>query len=752
MTVTNRSLLTRRNWLSVLGDRGVLNVYIAAIFTSAFLLFAVQPVFAKMLLPKLGGTSAVWAVSMCFFQAVLLIGYIYAHALDRYVPVRYVPAVHLTLLLSALLALPFGLPAGTTPPEEASYLWLIGTLAIGVGLPFFAVSANAPLLQAWFARTGHPHAGDPYFLYAASNVGSLLALLSYPFVIEPAFGVGTQSRLWTIGFMVLALLIAVAGTIMLLAANSRDEMGPGVAELDEPAPITWQQRGVWVWLAFVPSGLLTAYTTHLSTDIASIPLLWVLPLAAYLATFIVVFRTKSLIPHALIGSMVAPLVLISVFIQPMPGIASSLPGLLLTFVAVVVAMLFNHRELYLRRPEARQLTEFYIWMSAGGVLGGFFCSIVAPQVFNTVVEFYLLLFASLVALRALWQLPRGDAVPPLKAACGLVGLGVVAATIFALLSETKYAVLAIAVPALAMTIVTFRHIHAFTFSALVLIGVVLGYPGAHKPVLTERGFFGVVHVKDADKLRLMIHGTTIHGADTLQPRKLGEPYAGLVYYVPGHAIARSLVAGRSAMATDKVSVGVVGLGVGGMACYAREGETWKYFEIDPLVVKIASDPRYFRHISSCKPADIKLGDARLTLANEGKRAFDYLLIDAFSSDAIPMHLLTREALEMYLDRLTPDGLLVLHVSNRHMDLDRVAFVTSKSIPGTHAAIVRTLIQDNESAPLTIIVTITRSEATHKSVLAEFPDAKTEVQQQIKPWTDDYSDGMSAIWRLATDPR
>jgi hypothetical protein len=367
-----------------------LTLFVATTFLSAFLLFAIQPVFAKMVLPVLGGSPSVWAVALCFFQAALLAGYGYAHLLIRHVAPASTGLVHLAVALAAILALPIGLPAGwTEPPPGEPYFWQLGLFTVAVGLPFMAVAANAPLLQTWFAQTGHPHAQDPYFLYAASNLGSLIALLGYPFVLEPAFGLTALSGYWTLLYVVLiaalgACFVLVRGGDSAAAVNSEPEPARAAAT-------TLQDRLGWCGLALVPAALLTAFTTHIATDIASAPLLWVLPLALYLATFVLAFQDRLPIPMWLL----LPAQLAAVIFALLELAQTKYDKWTLTAAAAVAVFVLSalvaHRTLYLRRPRVRDLTEFYLWMSVGGVLGGLFAALVAPKLFAEVFEYPLLI-------------------------------------------------------------------------------------------------------------------------------------------------------------------------------------------------------------------------------------------------------------------------------------------------------------------------------------------------------------------------
>ena len=737
-------------------NAATLALFTATLFTSAILVFSVQPVFAKMILPTLGGSPSVWAVSMCFFQAVLLAGYAYAHMLDRWAPANIAPFLHLIVLAAALFTLPFGLPSDLAPPAGEAYFWLIGVLLVGVGLPFFAVSASAPLLQSWFARTGHPHATDPYFLYGASNLGSLLALLSYPVAIEPFFGIENQAQIWTHGFMLLALCIALCATLLCFKQQTVEQDRNSRATQSK---VTWTRRAIWIGLAFVPSGLLVSYTSHVTTDIASAPFLWVIPLATFLATFVLVFRDKPLIPHEALLLAQPFLIALVLFELAIPGLIPMGIAVPIGFLAFFVCIMVAHRELFEKRPASDRLTEFYMWMSLGGVLGGIFSAIIAPQVFSRIFEFPLLLVLALLCRPGFEQLSRMrlQALDTIRITAGV--LTVIAALILALRAE----LIVDSIAKLSLAYIAFGTMALLLFAKgqplkqlglIASLGIgIISLPSALSQGHTERSFYGVhrILLSSDQNIRILAHGTTTHGAQRIRAEdgtSLAWPTPA-TYYHNDAPMAQGVFATRQVNGKlgEQLSFGVVGVGTGALACYAKPDEKWRFYEIDPLVIKIATNPKLFNYFSACQPnPDFVVGDARLTLAKEPAGKFDYLVIDAFSSDSIPVHLLTREAIQMYLEKTSQNGILAMHISNRHMDLASVASATIATIPGVHAVLAnhRFEIKSLDRTPSQVIF-ISRSKAALAPLLKK-DYSKPAPKSSAAPWTDDYSDVISAIWR------
>jgi hypothetical protein len=729
----------------------LLSTLIAAIFLSAALLFVVEPMFTKMVLPRLGGTPQVWSVAMVFFQTALLAGYGFAHLLTRYLPGRPSIVIQVALLILASFTLPLSIASGFgRPPAVGEGFWLIGLFAASIGLPFFALAANAPLLQAWFARSDHPSAGDPYFLYAASNVGSFLALLAYPLAIEPLIRLSDQTRLWSIGFYILIVLIAASGRLLWSANNQ--PVSVSVRATDDGARAaapTWRDAAVWVGLAAVPSGLLIAVTVHISTDVAAVPLLWVVPLALYLLTFVIVFARRVILPHWLVLAIqpFAVLVLVAVIVfEPIKTIV----WLIALHVGVFfICALACHGELARRRPAPRYLTAFYMWMSAGGVVGGIAAGLLAPYVFNWVAEYPILLALSVLCRPAL-ALPKPRVEQAIFfGAVALAVLGLIAVRRFNLPvdeQQFKWVVGGL----LVVSVLFWRD--PLPFAAVVAFVLVANHEIIDAAgATTLRSFFGVYKISESGdgRFRLLTHGTTLHGGERIRD-EAGYPVTGrpepIMYYYDGSAIAQVLDAARAG--TNPIRYAVIGLGTGSLACRAEPGDTVHYYEIDPTVIRIASNPENFTFLQECAPERITLGDARLTLADASDGTYDAIIVDAFTSDAIPIHLLTREAMAIYKNKLAPHGIVGIHISNRHLELGSVV----AGIAAANGMVSRinesgdVTENDDEYVFLETVVAAARSDEDFG------PIAQSEYWERQQPdpdqwvWTDDYCNIIGAIMR------
>src|SRR3954469_2825559 len=736
-------------------NRLLLTVYTAAIFVSALLLFSVQPLFTKMVLPRLGGSPAVWALAMVFFQSLLLAGYAYAHLLMQ-VKNRIIPVVvHLLLVVTAFVTLPLGIASAYGDPPASGYaVWLLGLFVISIGLPFFALAANNPLLQAWFVRTGHPAGHDPYFLYASSNIGSFLALLSYPFLLEPMFTLHTQNRLWTGGYGILIVLIAACG-VLLLRSPKLAMVDVRTEDLNAPAP-GFMTRLRWIFLAGVPSGLLIAVTAHISTDVAAAPLLWVLPLSLYLLTWVLVFQSRPLLPHKWM-LLAQPLAIAGVVVLLAVGgeqnLLLTLGGHQLCFFVIAMAC---HGELARTRPAAKYLTGFYVALSFGGMVGGLFAGLIAPFTFSWVAEYPILL-----ALAALCR-PRGQErlrrwSPWYWPFLAVVALALIAPSYiggkFMTWLDLHRVWMIGTVGAVAVLLATGFNADRWKVFATVVLALLLirAYPADDGRVETVRSFFGVhkIVVTPRGQYHVLMHGTTIHGAQKFQNNDgspINERPEPITYYHKDGGIGQAIAAIR-ARKGGPLRVAVIGLGAGTLTCAAEPGESWKFFEIDQTMVDTARDPRYFSYIKNCAP-DLKpvIGDARLTFAREPDGAYDLLIVDAYSSDAIPIHLATEEAMAIYKAKLAPQGAVVMHVSNRHLELESVVVGIADANDLKSWVYNEDSKRDNEYIFATEVVVSAREEADVGTLAASEDWALTDAEERQRVWTDDYSNVLGAVWR------
>lgn len=715
--------------------------FTGAVFLSATLVFLVEPLVGKLLLPMLGGSPAVWNTSLAFFQAALLAGYIYAHLLQKIASVRTQGLIHLGVLLLAGLALPLRLSTvWGAPPPASPVLWLLGELTVSIGAPFAALSATAPLLQAWYIRLSKPEHGDTaYRLYAASNVGSLLALVAYPLVIEPHLTLSLQRSAWTAGYGAFAL--SVAGLVWL------GMRGPAVAILRAApsVPTAWRERLVWVGLAAVPSSLMLGVTSHLSSDVGSAPFLWVAPLALYLLSFVLAFQPRPVLSWSRLGPLHA-VGLIAMLLTLMFPVGSWAPQLVVTLAGFFLISLVCHQALVARRPKPEALTEFYLLMSLGGMLGGLFNALLAPVLFTQVWEYPLALVAAAAArpMRV-----RGPLAWDEKAAGGL-GLAASGSLLaLSLLPEQPtIAVLAcLCVGGGAALVLRDRGVRFVIVLGLFALAICVTArpPGT---VEVRRSFFGVHRIVEADvpgagRYVELVHGTTVHGAQAQSGPRRCTP---ATYYAEGAPIAqtvRVVQAGRPG-----ARIGVVGLGTGALAAYSRPTDAVTFFEIDPVVLSLARDSGRFSYLTACAAGKIAyvLGDARLTMAAQSKGRFDLLVIDAFSSDTIPTHLLTREAMAGYFDKLAPGGVLMLHLSNRNLDLTRSAAATARQVGASVLAQEYRPAPGEEGEP---VRSATRVLVAARSAAALAPFSADRRWRQVdsdgvRPWTDDYSDLLGAL--------
>ena len=647
-------------------------LFAGTITLSAALLFTIQPLFARMILPRLGGTPSTWNTCLLFFQTALLAGYLYVHVSTLRLRHHYHVAVHIALLAAAALMLPIAAPS--MPAAGSPVVWLLTTLTTSLALPFVAISATAPLLQRWYARSSDR---DPYFLYAASNAGSLVGLLAYPMLIEPTLTLASQRLFWSIGFGSVAMLVAMCGLLSLQSSRAMDANLPAsTATAATRVKESWRDRIWWLALSFVPSSLLLGVTTHISTDVAAVPLLWVVPLAIYLATFIVAFGTRAPAPIWVVR--LTPLAIVAALTRIVFN-GEWYSAMAIHLVTFAVIALVCHRELAERRPPASDLTRFYLWVSLGGALGGVFNALVAPAVFTQIVEYPLgLIAAALVRPSPRW---RGGHPEPLfvVVAIPVLILFIIAVTwSLGLMPGLGGSAVLVAVGlSLSLGLAFTNRVGPFA-AALVVVAVghfLLPHQQANRVLLAKRSFFGVHRVIEdsAARVNRLYHGTTLHGWQSLDARDECEWTS---YYHPDGPIGQLF----TALGKRVRSVGVIGLGAGALACYGRDDTTFTFYEIDPVVERIARDPTLFTFLANARGSvNVMIGDGRLTLERAGPGSLDLIVIDAFSSDAIPVHLLTREFVAMSLARLRPDGLLAFHISNRHLDLAPILGATAVAL-------------------------------------------------------------------------
>ncbi|MFN3572614.1 MAG: spermidine synthase [Phenylobacterium sp.] len=715
------------------------------VFASASLVFMVQPMAAKLILPLLGGAPAVWNTSMAFFQGALLAGYAYAHLLQRVRSMRRQAVIHAAALLIAALVLPLRVHELLGPPSsDHPALWLLAALGLMVGGPFAILSATAPLAQAWHARVFRAGEGrGPYVLYAASNLGSLIALLAYPVAVEPSLALQAQSIGWSLGYGAFALLMICLG--LLVARAPAVDHPVAAAGPRPPLRDLWRQRLTWVALAAIPSSLMLGVTTHLTTDVASAPFIWVVPLALYLLTFIIAFQDRPAIPPDAALLFQAAAVAACAVILPFKT-TNLVVQLAVHLGAFFLTALVCHQGLVRRRPETSRLTEFYLFLSLGGVVGGAFNAFVAPVVFNNVWEYPLVLALSCLARP--WEAGFDKAWRWGVFVAAIVC--VVAAPVVAGLVAGSEGTVRILLAVVTVSAFLVRRSTMLFFATISMLLISAQAAGDRVDVRQSwRSFFGVVRQSampvDAlgGEVRMLAHGTTLHGAQATSPDFRCRP---LVYYAPETPIGQVFSAMRAE--NMRLEIGAVGLGTGAVAAYTRPGDRLTFFEIDPLVVKIANDPAYFTYTTECARGEVDyvIGDARQTLTDQPEGRFDLLLIDAFSSDAVPAHLLTLEAVRMYLDRLKPDGVLILHLSNRNLDLISPAMAVAEAAGGS--ALLQRHSAAYGSPPLW-------ESAEDVIILAKSPEGLAPFANDVnwdpvdptlaRPWTDDYTNLPGALY-------
>lgn len=724
-------------------SRAIRFLFAVTTFVAAALVFLVQPMVAKQLLPVFGGTPGVWNASVTFFQIALLAGYTIAHVSLRMLGVRRQPFIQIGLAVAALVFLPFAVGTDAIPPASLPHaVWIALLLAVSVGVPYLAVTSASPVLQRWYASIGQDDSGEPWFLYVSSNAGSLVGLLAFPVVLEPSLDTSGQELIWVAGFAAYITCIVACAVIVRRRAVTDD---PDVAE--HRLASVGVVRGLrWVVIAALPVTLMLGVTTFVTTDIASAPFIWVMPLALYLVSFMVTFGRRWRLSPRVAGYAAAASVLLVVLLEidrfevdPFTRVAVHLAA---AFLAAVLA----HAVLYRDRPPAEQLTTFYLLMSVGGALGGTFVSLVAPTTFNDVYE-YPLLLALVLFLR---PAPRWSPESPTRRGLLLVAEFAVAAILAIALAgaamedeslESRFVSDWWLLATLVVPFVLIARRAGIALLLAVLLGL-LTFATPERPLFQERNFFGTTRVIDDSGLRQMLHGTTLHGGQLLDPDRRR---AATTYYTEEGPFGDVI----DQLQRDEpfVEIGVVGLGTGVTLAHARMWQRFTYYEIDPAVIDAATDPDLFTWISGAD-VDVRIveGDARKQLETE-RRRYDLLVMDAYSSDAVPTHLLTVEAMQLYLDRLTPDGVLAMHISSRHLDLLPVVSANAARLGLAARTRVDHPSEERRSkyaATSSRWVVLARTEQHLESLATDENWNQLEDVDDDRTWTDDFSNVAQTI--------
>ncbi|MBS0187150.1 MAG: hypothetical protein JSS51_03715 [Planctomycetes bacterium] len=723
----------------------MIRVFGVAIFLSAALLFLIQPMAAKLVLPILGGSPSVWNTTMMFFQTMLIGGYLYSHLLTKKLTLKLQFVVHGAVLGCVVLALPIGLPeklfSNLTPTN-----WLLATLSIIAGLPYFAASTTGPLLQYWFGRTTDPRAKDPYFLYAASNAGSFFGLLCFPFVIEPNFALDGQAEVWTVGYCVLAALVLIAG-LLTLRFRREDEAPVAPQGGRVAAAPTWRSRLLWIALAAAPSSLSLGATAAITTDVAAVPLLWIGPLAIYLLTYTLAFSgrfpigSKAAGRAAIILAAVVSGLLVSGAKSPLLAIVAAHLG------ALGVSAYACHRRLYELRPDTSRLTEFYLLASIGGALGGVFNAIVAPMVFRSFLEYPIAMAACLLlltptdkSLRIAWWKHAAMCAVTVGAACAIIWTVARSFPGREALPVQGWCALGLGLLVAALPAGGQYRVATVILSCVVFSAWLKG------TVFKARSFFGVYEIYASPDVLRLGHGTTLHGEQFRDPVRARIPIS---YYHRLGPLGDIFSALRSEPGPRTIAA--VGLGAGSIAAYGEPGDHIIFFEIDPLVRAIAEDGRLFTYIKDARArgvtVEIRIGDGRIGVASASE-TFDLIILDAFSSDSVPIHLLTLEAIEQYKAKLAPEGMIAAHTSNRYFDIAyMLAHVANRADLKCGMRDDRMAQPDAAAERKDSTWIVLSNSVKQLTALAQFPEwfgVKLDPKQRI--WTDSYSSLFDVPWR------
>ncbi|MBC6497566.1 MAG: fused MFS/spermidine synthase [Alphaproteobacteria bacterium GM7ARS4] len=757
----------------------LLSVAISLLFLSSFLLFAIQPLIGRMTLPLLGAAPTIWVTAVLFFQITLALAYMYVDIVTRYTSLSAQMSLHFSLMVAALLSLPLSLgvleDTETAVATSMPVLFLLQLYILAIGLPFFVNATTAPLLQKWFSYTRHAHARDPFFLYASSNAGSLCALVAYVVIIDPSLTIPEQSHVWSVAFIVFMVGVAVFA----LFASTHTPLPPTYQQAQSPSqpapPPSITQRMAWCLYAFLPSSLLLSTSVYITTDIAAIPFLWVLPFILYLLTFIIAFARKQRIGLRLILHLHTAFAILYALTRFANSLFDTILSIGIALGVLFSASLLCHHRLFNARPAPDYLGQFYVWLAVGGALGGLFNVVLAPLLFDSLIDYAIIIIliclfrpAQIFQWRAqtttapspptphhALRLRLYDVIIPL-ALCIILAIAIHHASLNSLVAQgfafaREQPVIAIPVIIWSLILISMTAHRPLRFAlTLACFAFPPFFETAHnvENVFEKRNFFGVYRIvkktTEEGSLHLLRHGTTIHGGQWLDEEKRTLP---AIYYEPSSpfgAIFRALRKHKEAL-----SVGVLGLGAGTIACYATDKDRFTFFELDPLVAQIAQDDSLFTFVRTCAPeARLQIGDARLSLQQEDDASYDLLIIDVFSSDAIPVHLLTEEAIDMYFQKLAPHGVMLFHTSNRYLDisLPLISYTASHNIfyRQTHH-IPTALSREKYAAETGSFVLMAQSDAfLGDSFTRSLRWEKIPPPPYIRPWTDNYANVLATF--------
>jgi hypothetical protein len=723
-------------------------LFCGTLFTSAALLFWIQPLIGKTLLPLLGGSPAVWNTCVLFFQIMLLAGYLYALALSSWLSPRLQAVVHVVLITSVAVYLflsPMHSPVVNAVQQENPTRWLLETLFVIVGLPFFILSATSPLLQSWFSRLQHHLAVDPYFLFAASNAGSLIALLAFPLVLEPGLVLNQHYQIWRVGFVVLAALTCVIALAVKPQAVTTE---PKTSEIESDSKLSISRRLRWVALSFVPSSLMLGVTTYITADVAAVPLLWVVPLALYLLTFVLAFTRKQFVSAAMlnrvmvVGALVVTLILTSGATEP--AWVLILANLGFFFVAALMC----HTQLANDRPVVRRLAEYYLWIAVGGALGSFFNVLIAPVLFTSVLEYPLaIVLACLLQRGESKESDRTKAYLDVIYPAGLYVLTVALAMLITYFRPGSSIINLFIVLGVPLIIINhFFRLRPIRF-ALALCAVMLAsvhYTGGTDRTLhVVRNFFGTTRVTtdSVGKINSWYSGNTVHGRQYVDQSRRCEP---LSYHSEFGPLGQVMAVFNAAPANPRVAV--IGLGVGAMVSYSKPGQEWTFYEINPDVINLARNSQYFTYMQNCVNGTSVVieGDARLELQNAQPGYYGLIVFDAFSSDAIPVHLITQQALDLYLSKLAEGGILVFHISNRSLNLKPILadLAASRNLIAIGFDDLKPSSLEGRDPSQWVVMARSAPEISNLSINSQWQPLTGTKGRRV--WTDDFSNILRAI--------